>query len=96
MKRTRMLLALLLLIPTLVVVAALLVWPLCLLFLQSLENAGGYSIQRYIDMATEPRFRRALYWSVGLSAGVGALATLVSLGAYGMVDGALRVNGQIC
>ncbi len=73
----------LLCLPLLAAIAALLIWPLALLVWESIvrrwENEVGFTLRRYLDVVTIPRYRAAFFWSVGLSLAVAAFSTVACL-----------------
>ena len=81
--RRRQLAPLLLSAPLLVLLLALLVWPLAHLLRQSLlltgAPAAGLTLHNYFEIATVPRYRHALTWSLELSLAVAAGSTLICL-----------------
>lgn len=66
-------------LPLIVLLALLLIYPLCLLFGQSLSGRSNAGWSNYLLLLTEPSYRRALFNSIILSALVASLATLVCL-----------------
>jgi len=72
--------AALFLLPLLVVVFALLLWPLCLLGYASLHRGGAFSIGNYLRIFADLAYCDALVHSLILSFLVAAFATLVCLG----------------
>jgi putative spermidine/putrescine transport system permease protein len=72
----------LLCLPLLAAIAALLIWPLALLVWESIVSGGnevGFTLRRYLDVVTIPRYRAAFFWSVGLSLAVAAFSTVACL-----------------
>lgn len=69
--------------PLVLLLLAVLVWPLALLFWQSLQNpeapAAGVTLHNYLEILSVPRYRRALIWSIELSAAVAAGSTVICL-----------------
>jgi len=73
-------LGLLLCLPLVLLLAALLMWPLVQLVLQSVDGGPGAPWWRaWSDLVSVPRHRRALLTSVGLSAAVAIVSTAVCL-----------------
>lgn len=74
---------LLLCLPLMIVMLALLFWPLAHLFQQSLilseAPATGLSLRNYLEIVTVSRYRQALIWSLELSLAVAAGSTLICL-----------------
>lgn len=66
-------------LPLVVLLALLLIYPLCLLFGQSLGVSPHFGAANYLLLFTEPSYGRALFHSVVLSALVAAISTLVCL-----------------
>ncbi|CAH2031970.1 ABC transporter permease [Trichlorobacter ammonificans] len=75
--------ALLLCLPLLLLVLALLAWPLAHLLRQSLlltdAPAAGLTLANYRELFAVPRYRHALLWSLELSLAVAAGSTLLCL-----------------
>ncbi len=74
---------LLLCAPLLVLLAALLLWPLAHLVRDSLQVTDapgtGLSLRNYLEIVSVPRYRRAILWSLQLSLSVAAGSTLICL-----------------
>ena len=68
---------LLFLAPLVIVLSGLFVWPLWLLFRQSIELDGRYSFQKYADILLTAHYRNAFFSSIGLSCVVALAATLI-------------------
>ena len=81
--RRRQLAPLLLSVPLLVLLLVLLVWPLAHLLRQSLlltdAPAAGLTLHNYLEIASVPRYRHALTWSLELSLAVAVGSTLICL-----------------
>jgi putative spermidine/putrescine transport system permease protein len=72
-----------LLLPLLVCLCALLLWPLCVLLFESLhggESSMQPTLTQYLRIVSDPFYREALLHSLGLSAMAAAASTLLSLG----------------
>lgn len=69
-------------LPLVVVLGFLLLWPLLILFIESVTfDDGSLSLQRYIDVLSSQRYLRALGWTVLLAAVSTLLALIICIPA---------------
>jgi putative spermidine/putrescine transport system permease protein len=74
--------ALLLCLPLATLVVGLLAWPVALLARESVglaPSSAGFTLSSYAAIALDARPRQALLWSLGLSAAIAALSTLLCI-----------------
>ena len=79
MIRNRHFKAALLCLPLYTVLLGLLVWPMMLVIKESLAAADGLTLERFRSLLIVPRYRAALFWSVGLSGAVALISTTICL-----------------
>lgn len=81
--KPRQLAPLLLCLPLLLLLLALLAWPLAHLLHQSLllsdAPTAGITLRNYLEIISVPRYRHALLWSLELSLAVAAGSTMICL-----------------